>query len=139
LYIEKCQKIGGFEGLLKYHTHLIERQNQKPEETHKIGWNHELFRESAMGSWDIDTIVSFWQDQGLVLYEEKDGKKQWKDLCVVDFFGGPTLPCEWLSHTLYENFSNPSRTLSKVWLTAKSDSKEPIIQFKYWEDPRFRK
>lgn len=40
----------------------------------------------------VDLDVCKWEDLGLVPME--DG--QWKDLCVVDQFRGPTLPCEWI-------------------------------------------
>ncbi len=55
-----------------------------------------LYRDGAMGPPDIEQIVKFWEDQGLVLHEEIDGKKHWKDLCVVDMMDGPTLPCDWI-------------------------------------------
>ncbi len=46
---------------------------------------------------DVDFIITSWQERGLELFEvDGDGNESWKDLCVVDMFGGPTLPCSWL-------------------------------------------
>jgi hypothetical protein len=45
---------------------------------------------------DIESLVRVWQSMGLVAFGESEGRRFWKDLCVVDQLTGPTLPCEWL-------------------------------------------
>lgn len=79
---------GGFNALLKYH-----------EEKGSIGriWYDEyLYRDGAMSPGDTETIGRYWEKLGLKLVEKKEDKDHWKDICVVDFVSGPTLPCEWL-------------------------------------------
>lgn len=55
-----------------------------------------LFRDGDMDESGADNIVKFWEKQGLTSKKIVDGKEYWNDLCVVDSFTGPTLPCEWL-------------------------------------------
>ena len=55
-----------------------------------------LLKDSAMNYGDIEDILRFWEDQGLILKEKINNQEYWKDVCVVDFFNGPTLPCDWL-------------------------------------------
>ena len=64
----------------------------------KLWHDDHLFRDGAMNPTDIQALVEFWKEKGLTPSEERDGKKWWRDMCVVDFFGGPTLPCDWLEH-----------------------------------------
>jgi hypothetical protein len=62
-------------------------------------WHDEyLYREGAMNPGDVRYLVEGWESFGLEPFKELDGKQYWKDMCVVDYFGGPTLPCEWLEH-----------------------------------------
>jgi len=55
-----------------------------------------IFRDGAMNMDDIECIIKFWEDQGLEPKKVVNGIEQWNDLCVVDSFDGPTLPCDWL-------------------------------------------
>lgn len=55
-----------------------------------------LYREGAMNSFDIEMRISHWQGFGLVPMTRRRGKRCWNDMCVVDRFAGPTLPCDWL-------------------------------------------
>jgi hypothetical protein len=87
--IEKCVKVGGLKGIL---------EKQKEYVGKRVRVDEFLYKDGAMSPADIEIIVNFWQDQGLVLTEIKDGKKVWKDLCVVDMASGPTLPCDWLEY-----------------------------------------
>lgn len=80
---------GGFNALLKHH-----------EEKRSIGriWYDEyLYRDGAMSPGDTENIGKYWEDLGLELIVKIDGEEHWKDICVVDFVSGPTLPCEWLA------------------------------------------
>jgi len=63
---------------------------------------------------EIGNIVDFWQSQGLIPTEVIDGKEVWKDLCVVDMVGGPTLPCDWLE---FDNSKYPDPPV--VWMKGK--------------------
>ena len=56
-----------------------------------------LFRAGAVNTADMESQVLFWQQKGLVPYDETDGKKKWKDMCVIESsHAEPTLPCDWL-------------------------------------------
>jgi len=79
--------IGGFE---KFKSERIDRFGQV------LYHDKYLFHQGAMDSDFLNFIVSSWEKLGLVSKEEKNGKVYWKDLCVVDTFDGPTLPCEWI-------------------------------------------
>ena len=46
---------------------------------------------------DIETLVKFWVEYGLVPFDETGGEKVWKDMCIVkENLAEPTLPCEWI-------------------------------------------
>ena len=78
----------GFKGLLEDVKELIGG---------KIWYDEYLFRDGAMNPTDIESLVNFWTSKGLTPYEEKNGQKSWKDMCVVEsLFGGPTLSCDWI-------------------------------------------
>jgi hypothetical protein len=63
----------------------------------RIWHDAHLFRDGAMSGRDIEVLVASWQNIGLEPFLEVDGKKTWKDFCVVEgMFGGPTLPCDWI-------------------------------------------
>ena len=89
--IKACKSVGGFMGILE-----IEKDNIGK----KIYFDDYLYRDGAMGSHDIETIVKFWEKHGLVGIENVNGEDVWKDMCVVDMCGGPTLPCDWLEFEL---------------------------------------
>jgi len=91
--IEKCNTLGGWKGIL---------EKQKQRIGKNILYDEYLYKDGAMGSGDIEDIVDFWERQGFVSTETKDGKTYWKDLCVVDCVDGPTMPCEWLSYARYD-------------------------------------
>ena len=91
--VEKCKEVGGFKGILEKEKEWVGK---------KILYDNLLYKDGAMGSGDIEDIVDFWEKQGLVSSETKDGKIYWKDLCVVDCIGGPTMPCEWLKYEAYD-------------------------------------
>jgi len=91
--IEKCKDIGGFKGILEKEKEWIGR---------KVLYDEHLYKDGAMSPYEIGTIVEFWEKQGLTAYEHKDGKKYWKDFCVVDALCGPTLPCDWLKYEAYD-------------------------------------
>ena len=56
-----------------------------------------IFRAGAADPRDIESLVIYWQERGLVPYMEIDGIKQWKDMCVVESsHAEPTLPCDWI-------------------------------------------
>ncbi|KPJ98524.1 MAG: hypothetical protein AMK71_11265 [Nitrospira bacterium SG8_35_4] len=56
-----------------------------------------LFRDGAMNAAEVESLVLFWQQKGLVPYDETDGVKKWRDMCIVESFcTEPTFPCEWL-------------------------------------------
>lgn len=63
-----------------------------------------LFRSGAVDLDDIETLVLYWQEMGLVPYAETNGIKCWKDMCVVlSSQAEPTLPCDWIEIDLQHN------------------------------------
>jgi len=93
--IEKIEKKypGGFNQYKKDNSELIGR---------RIWYDDYIVRDGAMNPMDIEYLIKQWEELGLVGIIEENGYKRWKDLCVVDYFGGITLPCNWLLHK--ENF-----------------------------------
>jgi hypothetical protein len=59
--------------------------------------DEDLYVEFAMNPVDIQAMVQRWESLGLTPRAEESGQRVWKDLCVVDFYQGPTLPCRWLT------------------------------------------
>ncbi len=56
-----------------------------------------LFRDGTMNPDEMETLILFWQQKGLVPYFEGNGKRKWKDMCVIDSTDTePTFPCDWL-------------------------------------------
>lgn len=85
--IEELTNLGGVEGAMNH-------WNGFGEPLH----DDHLFKESRMNPLDVEQAVNFWESQGLTQYKYVDGRKEWADLCVVDHFLGPTLPCDWLEY-----------------------------------------
>lgn len=57
-----------------------------------------LFRDGAMNSYDIKDTIKDWKKLGLIPYEKKNGKNVWKDLCVIDTYGGLAYHCDWIEY-----------------------------------------
>jgi len=86
--IERCGVAGGLSGVLSY---------EKDRGNKAIRCDDFLYRDGSMGSHDVEVIITYWHKMGLEPVEvDVDGNESWKDLCVVDMFGGPTLPCNWI-------------------------------------------
>lgn len=82
-----------------------ELQKAFMERSHKgkIWFDDYLYREGSMNPADNEAIIKFWEDKGLVPVEMKNGKKHWKDLCLVQCPElEPTLPCDWIE-VFYED------------------------------------
>ncbi len=79
----------------------------------RIWFDNYIVRDGAMNPMDIEYLVNSWEEFGLVGITEVNGTKQWQDLCVVDFIGGMTLPCNWLLHkyNLVYHKNDKSKTL----------------------------
>ena len=78
---------GGFE---KY------KSDHKQSIGGSIWYDEYLVRDGAMSNYEVGRLIQEWESYGLKGVIEVDGQKLWKDLCVVDYFGGATLPCFWL-------------------------------------------
>ncbi|MFC1743487.1 hypothetical protein ACFL35_05780 [Candidatus Riflebacteria bacterium] len=73
-----------------------------------FSWHDEhLFREGCMNQWDLEELLDEWKGMGFELLNIIDGKKHWKDLCIVNSGYGPSYPCAWLEY-------NPKKNI--VWL-----------------------
>lgn len=99
--IDRCYP-GGFKALVS--------ENRSMFNCGRLWHDEYLFRDGAMNPADMKECGEYWIDLGLVPYEERDGKKYWKDMCVVDYCGGLTYPCDWLEED-QNDFS--------VWLKGK--------------------
>jgi hypothetical protein len=49
-----------------------------------------------MNPMDMELLTGEWESYGLKGATEENGVMVWKDFCVADTSGGPTLPCNWL-------------------------------------------
>jgi len=57
-----------------------------------------LLRDGAMNPKDMEALVGYWKELGLVPFTQVNGKQHWKDMCVVEeLAGGATLPCSWIA------------------------------------------
>lgn len=108
----KCKQLGGLKGSLDLNRRWVGK---------KILHDKYLYKDSAMGYDDIDSIIDFWKEQGLTPTESIDGKEYWKDLCIVDigYLNGVTLPCKWIGYEAQEG------GVGTVWLKGKP--KEELI------------
>jgi hypothetical protein len=80
---------GGWAQCLRDHAKLVGGQ---------VWYDEHLFRDGAMSPSDVEAIVSRWEGLGFEPFEQADGMRKWKDVCVVEsLLGGPTLPCDWIS------------------------------------------
>jgi hypothetical protein len=94
---------GGFAGLLE----------REAEFAGKRFWHDEhLYATAVMSPMEAQHIMEEWERKGLVGRTSNDESRQWKDLCVVDYYHGPTLPCAWLdgdvaSHSVWLKGTEP--------------------------------
>jgi hypothetical protein len=94
---------GGFAGLL----------TREADSLGKRFWHDEqLYATAVMSPTDAQSVMEEWEAKGLVGRTSTDDSRQWKDLCVVDYYQGPTLPCNWLewdpgSHSVWMKGTEP--------------------------------
>ena len=62
----------------------------------KILYDNYLMKDGAMNPMDIEALAKEWESYGLIGIVEENGKRKWKDFCVIDYFGGLSLPCDWI-------------------------------------------
>jgi hypothetical protein len=80
---------GGWTQCLADHAEVLGR---------RVWHDEHLFRDGTMSPRDMQWLVGHWEQHGLQPFEVIDGRRRWKDLCVVEpMFGGPTLECDWLA------------------------------------------
>lgn len=79
---------GGWEQCLADHARLVGG---------RVWYDEHLLRDGAMNPRDIGNLVEEWAALGFTPTTECNGAKRWQDVCVVEsFFGGATLPCDWI-------------------------------------------
>ena len=62
-----------------------------------VWYDDHLFRDGAMDPGDVRDLVDHWAGLGFDVVGVRDGRRFWKDVCVVEgMFGRPTLPCDWI-------------------------------------------
>ena len=111
---------GGWEACLRDHEHLIGG---------RVWYDEHLFRDGAMNPNDIRLMVQHWASLGFETTELREGRKVWKDICVVeDLLGGPTLHCDWLKfdpdkRIVYFRGSSPGPIIGRAHFS-KSDEKD---------------
>jgi hypothetical protein len=59
-------------------------------------YDGQLFCEGTVDPGAVNEILLKWEFYGLHAVERQGGIPRSRDLCVVDRFGGPRLPCDWL-------------------------------------------
>jgi hypothetical protein len=78
---------GGFTGLLQ----------READSVGKCFWHDKhLYATAVMSPMDAQYVMKHWEAKGLVARTSMGESRRWKDLCVVDYYQGPTLPCDWL-------------------------------------------
>ncbi len=80
---------GGWEQCLQDHRQLIGG---------RVWHDDHLLRDGGMSPLDIEHLIEEWAALGFQATEERNGRRAWKDCCVVEsLLGGATLPCDWLA------------------------------------------
>lgn len=60
-------------------------------------WHDEfVVRTAAAKPEDVDYLIKSFEFYGLKAFEEQNGEKKWKDMCVVDPNQSNPIPCPWL-------------------------------------------
>jgi hypothetical protein len=78
---------GGFNGLLARDADFVGK---------RFWYDQHLYATAVMSPIDAQRIMEEWEAKGLVGRTSADESRRWKDLCIVDYYHGPTLPCDWL-------------------------------------------
>ena len=87
-----CEKLG--DGYFEEHYSLITG----------ITWHDDhLYRDGCMNAYDLGTMLNEWEEKDFELDTIIDGKKYWKDVCVVNSGYGPSYPCEWIEYDAEKN------------------------------------
>lgn len=88
-----------------------------------IWFDDYLYREGSMSPGDNEAIIKFWEECGLVIFDTKDGKEHWKDLCLVSALDNETTtPCDWI-----EFFYN-NEMYSSCYFNLKGKPRELLIE-----------
>ena len=62
-------------------------------------FDRHLFRYPGGMNWmDVELSLNEFKSLGLMLTRKYKGVDHWQDVCVVDAFRGPTMPCRWLEY-----------------------------------------
>lgn len=61
-------------------------------ENSPVMFDEDLFAEGAMSPLQVHRFILRWKELGLSPHRNR----KWHEICVVDMFNGPTLPCGWL-------------------------------------------
>ena len=56
----------------------------------------ELFRDGAMNHWDMNAIIGFWEELGLVGEFGRGSTRRWKDYCLDATLSSEKIKCAWL-------------------------------------------
>lgn len=73
-----------------------------------------LFAEGAMSPLQVHRFILRWRELGLLPHKNR----KWHDICVVDRFKGPTLPCSWLKWDINRHavtFIPSIFAISSIW------------------------
>lgn len=57
----------------------------------------QLYHRSAMSPMEVQLLVEPFTQNGAIF---KDDAGAARDICVIDFFCGPTLPCDWIEYKM---------------------------------------
>ena len=69
-------------------------------------WNDgKLYREGCMNEINLRDDLEAWESDGFELFEVIDGRKYWKDVCVVYSGHGPSYPCHWIAYNREKNIA----------------------------------
>ena len=67
-------------------------------------WHDDLlWRDGCMDEHVLSDMLDDWEKKGFQITETVDGKKRWKDVCVVYSSHGPSFPCDWIEYDKSKN------------------------------------
>ena len=86
--IDASAEPGGFVGLL---------EREAADDGNRFWHDDHLYAIAFMNPLETQRAMKHWETRGLVDRTSTDESRRWKDLCVVDYYHGPTLACDWLA------------------------------------------
>jgi hypothetical protein len=93
--LKKCRDIADVDAFLR----------DVRENAYGVWFDYHIIRfPGGMEQMAVMEELNYWKAQGLMITRKYKSELHWQDVCVVDAFSGPTLPCRWLDHDPEQSF-----------------------------------